>query len=194
MTHRQAAGRSSGFTLIELMIVVAIIAVLAVVAIGGITRMIRRSRRAEVGAVFGAFAAGEEAYKSEKGTFIALDSTTGANNGSPSSFFPALASNEPVAKAWQGSSNSEPASWSLIPFNYTQREMYCGYSGDAGVAPTNYPNSDGAQWGGTFPANYPSIGPWYYVAAECNWNGSATTYHYEMRYDQEGTVLSLDGD
>jgi type IV pilus assembly protein PilE len=55
--------KSRGFTLLELMIVVAVIAILAVLAISQYSKQVRKSRRAEAKQAIAAVAMGEEKWR-----------------------------------------------------------------------------------------------------------------------------------
>ncbi len=70
---------NQGFTLIELMIVVAIIGILAAIAIPSFINYQLRSKTAEAKTMFGAIKAGQQAFKSEKNIYILCLSSPGAN-------------------------------------------------------------------------------------------------------------------
>jgi type IV pilus assembly protein PilA len=61
--------RRRGFTLIELMIVVAIVGVLAIIGIVGYRRVVNNSRAAEPKQVVGSIRMAQESYKAETGTY-----------------------------------------------------------------------------------------------------------------------------
>src|SRR3990170_2331458 len=62
----------AGFTIIELMVVVAIVAVLATVAVMAYTRHVRKARAGEVTVMINEFKTKEEAYHAERGQYLPL--------------------------------------------------------------------------------------------------------------------------
>jgi type IV pilus assembly protein PilA len=68
--------QQKGFTLIELMIVVAIVGVLAVLGVVGYRRIITSSRTAEPKQVIGSIRMAQESYKAETGTYAHIHGTT----------------------------------------------------------------------------------------------------------------------
>lgn len=62
--------RSSGFTLIEIMIVVAIVAILAAIAYPAYTDQVRKTRRADAKATLMDFAQGAERFYTQNGTYV----------------------------------------------------------------------------------------------------------------------------
>src|SRR6185295_18653642 len=81
---RKSLKRQRGFTLIELMIVVAIIGILAVLAIYGVSRYLKSSKTAEATNNIGAIQKNAtEALTREKmsGAYVAPGTSTGLSNG-----------------------------------------------------------------------------------------------------------------
>jgi type IV pilus assembly protein PilE len=67
--------KSSGFTLIELMIVVLIVAVLAGLAYSGYQQQVRKSRRAEAKQVLSEIALRQEKWRSNNVSYLGTDSS-----------------------------------------------------------------------------------------------------------------------
>lgn len=87
-----------GFSLIELMIVVAVIGILAAIAYPSYQENVRATRRADAQGALMAFAAAMERYRTENGTYEKA-ATGGANTGAPlATLFPSEAPLEGSAK------------------------------------------------------------------------------------------------
>lgn len=156
---RQAPNR--GFTLVELMIVIAIIATLAVVAGGAYRKYSNSARKTEVYAMFAEIRAKEEAYRAEFSQYL----SSGAGEAD---VWPALLganAGEPKAKNWlplPGASN-----WNALGVAPGKTMLYCGYTviaGAANVAPVG--NYGAAAW----PAA--PTAPWWYAVAVCDNDGA----------------------
>ena len=63
--------RTAGFSLVELMIVVALVAVLAAIAINNFYAISRRSKTSEVSTNLGTIRTGQEAYRAENAVYLA---------------------------------------------------------------------------------------------------------------------------
>lgn len=74
--------QSKGFTLIELMIVVAIVAIIAAIAIPAYNDQVRKSRRSEAVAVLGEMRLKQESYRANNPTYGTL-----AQIGAPTSSY-----------------------------------------------------------------------------------------------------------
>jgi len=165
-----------GFTLVELMIVVAIIGVLAVVAGTAFNRYSASGRAAEAMSVIGEFKSKEEAYRAENNQYLSTDSAEG-------NLYPVLGTcsgqTEPCAKAlparntWSG---PPLGNWAALGFNPPRTQLYCGYVVIAGAG-GSFGNA-GTQGKNALGNVAPST-PWYYVRAECDnnrTNSLNTTY------------------
>ena len=69
--------KQQGFTLIELMIVVAVVALLAGIAFNAYTSQVRKSRRAEARQVLSDYATRQEKYRSNNATYGTLANING---------------------------------------------------------------------------------------------------------------------
>ena len=78
--------RCSGFTLIELMIVVAIIAFLSMIAVPGFFRFLAKAKRAEAYMHLGALYAAEKAYWAENGSYSTQLAGAGGVGWSPEGY------------------------------------------------------------------------------------------------------------
>jgi len=78
--------RSKGFTLIELMIVVAIIAILAAIAIPQYKKFQAKAKAAEAKTNLGAIASCEEAYHAENDVYVNCNKTPGSAPSSLTDF------------------------------------------------------------------------------------------------------------
>lgn len=76
--------RPFGFTLIELMIVVAVVAILAMIAIPGYMEQIRKGKRAEAARAIGDITLREERWRADHSTYGTLDDLTGSAANSTS--------------------------------------------------------------------------------------------------------------
>ncbi len=164
--------RRKGFTLVELMIVVAIIGVLSVVAGTAYRRYMDAGRTAEAMAMLGEFRAKEEAYRAENGVYL----PTGTNENA-SSFFPTLLGSgiEPRAK----SVATPPATWSsatvsTLGISPIRQQLYCGYvvlAGAAGVLPTGATDASLLLGGVAAPV------PWWVAVATCDNDSDGNANH-----------------
>ena len=92
--------RSHGFTLIELMIVVAVISILAAVAIPSYQDSVRKGKRAEGRAALTELLLQQERYMTQMNTYLAFDNSAGVTN-------PATAST--TFKVYSGNTSAQSA-------------------------------------------------------------------------------------
>jgi prepilin-type N-terminal cleavage/methylation domain-containing protein len=151
--------RQLGFTLMELMIVVAILAIIVAIAIPVFSRWKRRAVRAEVASVLGEISLKEEAFRGEFSAYKEC--------GSGEQWWPALNSGgEPIKKHWGAN-----ACWASLGLRLDP-DLYCAYSIYAGAANSwgSVPTADKAAFGSSGTA--PTMA-WYLGVAECDLDGTA---------------------
>jgi type IV pilus assembly protein PilA len=73
--------RSDGFTLIEMMFVVAVIGILAAVAVVAYTKSMNKARSSEIPQMFGELKSREEAFKAEFGAYLPACSNVMSSTG-----------------------------------------------------------------------------------------------------------------
>src|SRR5262252_3015676 len=88
--------RARGFTLIELMIVVAILSVVAVLAVVSYGKYIRRAARSEVVSMLGEIRIKEEAYVTEYGSYYGTTTAEATMDPTANGFTPKT----PTAATW----------------------------------------------------------------------------------------------
>jgi prepilin-type N-terminal cleavage/methylation domain-containing protein len=163
--------RQSGFTLVELMIVVAIIGVLAVVAGGAYRKYTAKARSSEVYAMFGEVRVKQEAYRAEFSIYCNTSTACGTM-ASETTYFPVLlGAGEPRSKSIL---TGAPAGWTALGINPGKNALYCGYVSVAGRA--NNATDWGAAgangtalWSGVQPTQ-----AWWYVRSACDNDGQPT--------------------
>ncbi len=167
--------RPYGFTLIELMIVVAIIGVLAVVAGTAYRRYMDSGRTAEAMSMLGEIRAKEEAYRAEFSSYAGWSTSESTSQSLPAvdnTTCTTGSSKEPCPKAIPTSN----AVWTGLGINAGRNALYCGYiltSGAANVAVTGTVGSDLIKANNNGSAT-PGT-PWWYAIAICDNDGNPST-------------------
>jgi prepilin-type N-terminal cleavage/methylation domain-containing protein len=152
--------RQSGFTLIELMVVVALVAVLATIALPSFAGQSRKAKGdAEVSAFFAELKVREEQYAVENGVYL----STGA---SESATFPATPS------AGAQTLGTLPATWQSLKVRTPESTARCGYVVIAGIK-TGTAGAMATTFGFTVPAKN-----WFYLLAHCDLDGNNAVDSY----------------
>jgi type IV pilus assembly protein PilE len=143
-----------GFTLIELMVVVALIAILAAIAVPAFFREASKTKSGtEVAAFFAEIAVKQEQYKSDNSAYLAM---------------PACPSAVPSSSGVDSSTCTSTTSWTSLNIaapESTQRCQYTAIAGAPGESATGLPS------GVVFTA--PAQVSWYVLWAVCDGDGSS---------------------
>ncbi len=169
-----------GFTLVELMAVVAITGILAVIGVVLVRRQIFSSRAGEASAMVQSIRAAQERWRSETGTYLDVSTTI-------TSYYP-TATPTTIKYSWEQPAGTDYAKWRLLNPTVSGPVQY-GYTtkaGGAGTVPTTL-TIDNAP---TFAAQ-PE--PWFVIQAYGDTDGdgkfsmyAATSMSPELYIQREG--------
>jgi prepilin-type N-terminal cleavage/methylation domain-containing protein len=177
--------RAAGFTMIEMMMVVAVLGILTVVAVVGYTRIVRKARSSEVPEIFAELKLREDAYRAENGAYMPLcDNVTLGGACAEGHYWPT-----PLpGHGDQMTVTTPPASWQALRVNFHRGGLYCQYAVIAGAAgsATNIGTTGQILFGTSTPAR-----AWYYLMAQCDWDGDPSN---NATYWQRDDLTALGSD
>ena len=182
----------AGFTIIELMVVVAIVAVLATVAVMAYTRHVRKARAGEVTVMINEFKTKEEAYHAERGQYLPLSPL---GEGTPVWLPDDLGACTPKVggqfNLTSAACQTSLATWSQLRVSAGKGSIWCQYTVVAGTPATS---PGGGTWAlRLFTAAFLATPTkdWFFVMARCNFDNYATFSQYASGGDT-AVVESID--
>jgi prepilin-type N-terminal cleavage/methylation domain-containing protein len=168
--------RQRGFTLIELMIVVAIVGILAGLAVFMYQRHTNRAKASEVRVMFAEIRTKQEAYAVENGRYI----SSGANESDMWPATPAGSSQAVLLRPFP-----DPSGWLDLRIDPPKDAVYCSYVTIAGAAGES-PGALAQQFG--MPAD--PAHNWYYMIAECDWDNDPAVNSLYFSHSETNTVAT----
>ena len=147
--------RARGFTLTEMLIVVAMISVLAAIALVGYRRYINSAQAGEAKTVIQMIRGGEETYKAEMLQYLNVSTTI-------NTYYPNTAPND-TRWSWFNNGHADYANWMLLNVN-PDGPVRFGYACVAGLGGAITPPSDFNAPPALPPALAPGV-PWYSIQA-----------------------------
>jgi prepilin-type N-terminal cleavage/methylation domain-containing protein len=182
--RRNAATQSRGYTLVELLVVVAIIGILAALGIAGFQRYVKSAATSEATAVIQGIRVAEENYKAEALMYLGCSCGGGAptgcllpNGGSLTNIFPHNGG-APSDKKWGwGAYATHPDGpcWRMLNVQ-TDGPVLFGYAVVAGAAGTPVAPPGLAIADPGFPS--PPADPWYVIQATGNQDVNSTNSYF----------------
>jgi len=160
--RRRMRGKARGFTLAELMAVVAIMGVLAAIAVAAFHRRAYDSNATTAKVVIKAIAVAEEHYRAENQVYLNVSST-----GDPGWYPQKTFSTNTRVTFWRvppdSGADTETTAWQTLMPDIRQQVTF-GFKANAGL-PTDAPSAKLDPLSGvTLPASNP-VEPWYLIQA-----------------------------
>jgi type IV pilus assembly protein PilA len=152
LMRRRERAQNAGFTLTELMAVVAIMGILATLGIASVVKHVADAKATESTALIQAIRGAQESQRSESGMYLDVSTTAGPQ------WYPAAPDGK--ARAWQFPSHADYARWRLLGISRPEGTRF-GYLVNAGppnAAMTVPQSSSKPTW--PVPAD-----PWYVIQA-----------------------------
>lgn len=161
-SRQQSRRLESGFTLVELMVVVCVIAILATLAVYGVGKYVRASATAEPIEIINSIRAAQESYKDETFTYLDVSPIT--------SFFPYSSLPSNSKKAWEGGDGTVLKNWNTLGVHPSTAVAF-GYACHAANDNSSVPGA--SDIGISQSLNYPlNAQNWFVVRAESDRDGN----------------------
>jgi type IV pilus assembly protein PilA len=179
MKNLRTEGRR-GFTLVELMIVVAIVGVLAVIALVGYNKYMRSAAAGEARAMLLSIRGAQDSYKTEVLTYKSCGAVSTATDYYPRP----LATLDNKKAAWDGWGGAQATCWKELNVRAAGPVRY-SFATEAGApGPINIgapPSTPSWPFNGAFTSN----DPWFVAVAAGNYDGPPDT-NYSILYTSSG--------
>jgi type IV pilus assembly protein PilA len=179
---RRRARGSRGFTLTEMLIVVAMIAVLAAIALVGYKRYINQAQAGEAKTVIQMIRGGQETYKAEMLQYLSVSTMI-------NSYYPNQNPND-TRNSWFNNGHPDYANWMLLNVN-PDGPVRFGYACVAGLGGAITPPSDFAP-----PPNMPpalALGvSWYSIQARNRRNNGTSPPVLFSSVSTDNNIVSQD--
>lgn len=183
---------SAGFTLVELMIVVAIVGVLAVIAIIGYNKYVRSAASGEARAMLQSIRGAEDNYKAEVLNYMSCPLV--GNTFSSGDFYPrTLSSLDSKKAAWVNTGNASFPCWTQLnvkssgPVRYSF-SVFAGAPGSVTAPkPTEIPT---ASW--PFNGTPQSANPWFVAVAAGDYDGDGVHSWLYLSSEMSDVVIVND--
>lgn len=169
---RRSVGEA-GFTLVELMIVVAIVGVLAVIAIVGYNRYVRSAASGEARAMLQSIRGAEDNYKAE--VFNYMSCPLAGSNFADADFYPRILTALDSKKAAWVQTNALTACWTQLNVKSSGpvRYSFSVHSGPPGAILATRPGEiPAADW--PFNGTPQTANPWFVAVAAGDYDGDGT--------------------
>ncbi len=163
-------GRSSGFTLVELMIVVVIVGVLAMLAVVGYRKLVESAHVSEATSMVNNIRVAQEAYHAETQQYADISTDLTA-------FYPRSTPAYGIQTAWGAACTNCKSNmdWRQLPLHVDGTVLF-GYATVAGPATTSAPVMPTGANNCNFTYGGSSSPDWYMVEARADLDGDSSTF------------------